>query len=171
MTDGKYARPKRLQHRREPHAPPSPHRGRQPIDPGPLTGYIGYALRRAQLKAYTELIATLEEVSLSPGEFGVLTIINQNPGLRPADVCEALGILKPNFVSVLTSLERRDLVERRSSPNDRRTLALNLTAAGAALLARACTLQASHEARMVKKIGERGRTQLLQLLNKLADSS
>lgn len=145
-------------------------RGRQEIDVGPLIGYLGYALRRAQLTAYADFIATLEEVTLSPGEFGVLTIINQNPGLRPADVCSALGILKPNFVAVLASLERRDLVERRNAQNDRRAFALHLTAAGSTLLQRARTLQAEHEARMVEKLGARGREQLLRLLNKLADS-
>ena len=145
-------------------------RERQEIDLGPLMGYLGYALRRAQLTAYADFIATLGEVAISPGEFGVLTIIHQNPGLRPADVCSALGILKPNFVSVLSSLERRDLVERRDSQNDRRAFALHLTASGTAVLQRARSLQAEHEARLVKKIGARGRTQLLQLLNKLADS-
>ena len=145
-------------------------KARKEIDLGPLVGSLGYALRRAQLMAYGEFIATLGEVSLSPGEFGVLTVINQNPGLRPADVCQALGILKTNFVTLLASLEKRNLVERRNSQKDRRTLALNLTAAGVALLRRASTLQAQHEARMVKKLGARGRTQLLDLLNRLTDS-
>jgi DNA-binding MarR family transcriptional regulator len=144
---------------------------RQKIDTGPLMGYLGYALRRAQLTAYADFIAALSEVAISPGEFGVLTIIHQNPGLRPADVCTALGILKPNFVAVLASLERRDLVERRDSKSDRRAFALHLTASGTALLQRARTLQAEHEARLVKKIGARGRTELLRLLNKLADAS
>jgi DNA-binding MarR family transcriptional regulator len=138
------------------------------IDLGPLSGSVGYALRRAQLTAYADFIATLEEVALSPGEFGVLTIINQNPGLRAADVCGALGILKTNFVTLLASLERRGLVERRNSQSDRRTLALSLTPTGVALLSRARTLQAHHETRMAKRLGTRGRAQLLQLLNRLA---
>jgi DNA-binding MarR family transcriptional regulator len=141
---------------------------RHQIDAGLLTGYLGYALRRAQLAAYSDFIATLGEVAISPGEFGVLTIIHQNPGLRPADVCTALGILKPNFVAVLASLERRGLVERRDSQHDRRAFALHLTTSGTALLQRARALQAEHEARLVKKIGARGRTQLLRLLNRLA---
>ena len=143
---------------------------RRQINAGPLTGYIGYALRRAQVTAYADFISALQDVAISPGEFGVLTIIHHNPGLRPADVCSVLGILKPNFVAVLASLERRDLVERRHSQNDRRTLALHLTTAGSALLQRARRLQTEHEARMEKKLGARGRAQLLQLLNKLAES-
>jgi DNA-binding MarR family transcriptional regulator len=148
----------------------SAQRERRSLNPGPLSGYLGYALRRAQVTAYADFIAALEEVAISPGEFGVLTIIDHNPGLRPADVCTVLGILKPNFVAVLASLERRNLVERRHSQNDRRTLALHLTAAGSSLLRRACTLQAEHEARMQEKLGARGRAQLLQLLNKLVES-
>jgi DNA-binding MarR family transcriptional regulator len=146
------------------------HHGHRQIDAGPLAGYLGYALRRAQVTAYADFIAALQDVAISPAEFGVLTIINHNPGLRPADVCKVLGILKPNFVAVLASLERRNLVERHHSQNDRRTLALHLTAAGTALLRRACTLQSEHEARMAEKLGARGRAQLLQLLHKLADA-
>ena len=77
-----------------------------PIDMDPQ-GYLGYALRRAQMLAYADFIAELGEFDLSPGQFGVLTVIDTNPGLRQSEVSGALGIQKTNFVAVLNEFERR----------------------------------------------------------------
>jgi DNA-binding MarR family transcriptional regulator len=136
---------------------------------GPLKGYLGYALRRAQMHAYGDFIAALDELDLSPGEFGVLTIIAANPGLRQSEVSRALGIQKTNFVALLNEFERRGLAVRKAANGDRRSYALHVTAAGQDLLRRARARQAEHEARLVSRIGERGRDQLLQLLGRLTE--
>jgi DNA-binding MarR family transcriptional regulator len=137
------------------------------IDMKPLQGYLGYALRRAQMLAYADFIAALGELSLSPGQFGVLTVIETNPGLKQTEVSGALGIQKTNFVSVLNEFERRGLAKRRPAADDRRSYALYLTPAGQSLLRRARAAQARHEAHLVRRIGPQGRQQLLVLLNRL----
>ena len=118
------------------------------VDMGRMHGYLGYQLRRAQMLAYSDFIAELSALDLSPGQFGVLTVIDSNPGLRQSEVCAALGIQKTNFVAVLNEFERRGLAERRAA-GDRRSYALFITAAGKALLRRARAAQARHEARIV----------------------
>jgi DNA-binding MarR family transcriptional regulator len=136
------------------------------VDMGKMHGYLGYLLRRAQMLAYADFIAELEELSLSPGQFGVLTVIDTNPGLRQSEVSAALGIQKTNFVAVLNEFERRGLAERRAA-GDRRSYALFLTAAGKALLRRARAAQARHEARIVEPLAAHERDQLVGLLAKL----
>ncbi|MBX5463565.1 MAG: MarR family transcriptional regulator [Steroidobacteraceae bacterium] len=136
---------------------------------GTMHGYLGYLLRRAQMLAYADFIAELQALELSPGEFGVLTVIATNPGLRQSEVSAALGIQKTNFVAVLNEFERRGLAVRRAAPGDRRSYALHLTPAGKALLKRARAAQARHEARLVQRIGEQGRAQLVELLGKLTN--
>jgi hypothetical protein len=89
--------------------------GRQ-VDMGKMHGYLGYLLRRAQMLAYADFIAELDQLNLSPGQFGVLTVIDTNPGLRQSEVSAALGIQKTNFVAVLNEFERRGLAERRGPP-------------------------------------------------------
>jgi DNA-binding MarR family transcriptional regulator len=140
--------------------------GRQ-VDMGKMHGYLGYLLRRAQMLAYADFIAELAELNLSPGQFGVLTVIDTNPGLRQSEVSAALGIQKTNFVAVLNEFERRGLAVRRPATGDRRSYALHLTTAGKALLRRARAAQARHEARLVEPLAERERAQLLGLLAKL----
>jgi DNA-binding MarR family transcriptional regulator len=137
------------------------------IDMGRMHGYLGYLLRRAQMLAYADFIAELAELDLSPGQFGVLTVIDTNPGLRQSEVSSALGIQKTNFVAVLNGFERRGLAVRKAAAGDRRSYALFLTPAGKALLRRARAAQARHEAHLVEKLGEQGRAQLLGLLERL----
>src|SRR5437773_200281 len=81
----------------------------RPVNYGPLTGYLGYALRRAQMSAVGEFLEAFKELDLRPTQLAVLTIINENPGIRQTAVCAALGIQKANFVPLLNELERRGL--------------------------------------------------------------
>jgi DNA-binding MarR family transcriptional regulator len=145
--------------------------GQRQVDLGPLHGYLGYALRRAQMLSYGDFIAALAELDLSPGQFGVLTVIDKNPGLRQSDVSRALGIQKTNFVALQNGFERRGLAVRKAAADDRRSYALYLTPAGQALLRRARAAQARHEARLVRRIGEQGREQLMDLLTRLINGA
>ncbi|HZF15121.1 MAG TPA: MarR family winged helix-turn-helix transcriptional regulator [Steroidobacteraceae bacterium] len=137
------------------------------IELGPLTGYIGYALRRAQIVAFTDFIASLRQLDLRPAIFGVLMIIDGNPGQPQSAVCSALGIQKANFGPLVQELEKRKLAVRHEGVADRRSYALHLTPGGRELLRRARALHGEHEARLAKRLGSGGREQLLSLLGRL----
>jgi DNA-binding MarR family transcriptional regulator len=135
----------------------------------PLSGYVGYALRRAQIAIFADFNHTLQGLDLRPGQFAVLVLIDQNPGASQSSVSAALGIQKANFVETIADLEERGLVRRRKSDSDGRTYSLGLTSRGRALLQHAAELQALHEKRVVAQIGSEGRLQLLSLLERLAE--
>jgi DNA-binding MarR family transcriptional regulator len=141
---------------------------RKPARVSPLSRYLGYALRRAQLSVYEDFFSTFSDLELRPAHFGLLVVIDAIPGLKQAEASAALGIQTPNFVALLDELERRGLAQRLRSENDRRSHALHLTKAGEALLKRVVARQEEHEARMTAKIGSAGREQLMALLDKLA---
>lgn len=134
----------------------------------PLSGYVGYALRRAQGAIFADFNHTLAELNLRPGQFAVLVLIDQNPGTSQSSVSAALGIQKANFVATIADLEHRGLVRRRKSESDGRTYSLGLTPRGRATLQHAAELQSLHEARVIEQIGSEGRLQLLNLLDRLA---
>jgi DNA-binding MarR family transcriptional regulator len=134
----------------------------------PLSGYVGYALRRAQGAIFADFNHTLAELNLRPGQFAVLLLIDQNPGTSQSSVSAALGIQKANFVATIADLEHRGLVRRRKSESDGRTYSLGLTPRGRATLQHAAELQSLHEARVIEQIGSEGRLQLLNLLDRLA---
>lgn len=153
----------------KPSAPPEPgaESPRRQVNYGPLTTYLGYTLRRAQMSAVAEFLDAFREIELRPTQFAVLTIIGENPGIRQTEVCEALGIQKANFVPLLNELERRHLAQRKPSAADRRSSALHLTALGLATLERARAIHETYESRFIARLGRRGCDQLLALLNRL----
>src|ERR1700734_1165217 len=134
----------------------------------PLSGYVGYAFRRAQGVIFADFNHTLAELNLRPGQFAVLLTIDQNPGTSQSSVSAALGIQKANFVATIAVLETRGLVRRRKSDTDGRTYSLGLTPRGRAVLQHAAELQSLHEARVIAQIGKEGRQQLLGLLDRLS---
>src|SRR5579883_2955072 len=97
---------------------------------GPLADYVGYALRRAQMWSVAGFVEAMKEVGLRPSQFAVLTLINENPGVRQTEVCAALGLQKANFVPLLNELQRRNLAVRKEGVPDRRCSALFLTPQG-----------------------------------------
>jgi DNA-binding MarR family transcriptional regulator len=134
----------------------------------PLSGYVGYALRRAQGVIFADFNQSLAELGLRPGQFAVLMLIDRNPGTSQSNVSSALGIQKANFVATIADLEKRGLVRRKKSNTDGRTYSLGLTPRGRTQLQRATELQSVHEAKITAQIGNEGRMQLLVLLDRLS---
>jgi DNA-binding MarR family transcriptional regulator len=143
---------------------------RPPVRYGPLTEYLGYALRRAQMSTVAEFVSVMKEVELRPTQFAVLTIIKENPGVRQSEVCAALGIQKANFVPLLNELQRRGFAVRKAGFPDRRASALHLTSQGEAVLGRARALHSAYEANIAARLGPRGRDRLLALLSRLINT-
>jgi DNA-binding MarR family transcriptional regulator len=143
---------------------------RPDVDLGPLTGLIGYMLRRAQIAVFQDIFRAFAQLGIRPAQFSVLTVIAHNPGRTQSQVSAALGIKRTNFVALLDSLERCGLAERRPAPTDRRSHALHLTEAGKATMRRLNQMVDRLEAGMIAQIGKDGRVELLKLLHRLAEA-
>ena len=135
---------------------------------GPLSGYVGFVLRRIQIAIFADFIASLSELDLKPAQYSLLEVIEANPGLSQSEAAAALGIQKANFVALVCKLERRSLLQRCRSVADRRSYALHLQPAGRRLLAMARDLHDAHESGLAARLGSGGRERLLQLLTQLA---
>jgi DNA-binding MarR family transcriptional regulator len=141
----------------------------QAVQLGELSGLLGYALKRAQLKVFEDFLRCMAPLQLTPAQFSVLLLLDRNPGRNQTEIATTLGILRPNFVALLDSLESRDLCTRARSANDRRSHVLLLTEKGRSVLARAKKLVVTkHEARLNELLGPAGREALLAMLTKIA---
>ncbi|NUQ72940.1 MAG: MarR family transcriptional regulator [Polyangiaceae bacterium] len=60
----------------------------------------------------------------------VIRIVGRFPGISPGEVASILKVHKSTLTGVLQRLEKRGLIERESSPDDRRRSLVRLTAAG-----------------------------------------
>ncbi len=148
----------------------SPDQGNEDFDYDLLPGLIGYNLRKAQAAAFQDFSESLKGCDITPGQFGVLVLIEANSGLNQTRLGNALGIDRSTVVAVIDRLEGRGLVAREPAPSDRRSYALRLTEPGRTLLHRARGLVVAHEARIAKGLNSKEQAQLIKLLSRLGGS-
>ena len=91
---------------------------------------LGYVLRRTQSAVFADFAATFAKAgeALTPGEFGLLVLVDRNAGLSQMALARALGIDRSTLVPILDRLQARGLLVRRRSPTDGRTHALGADA-------------------------------------------
>ena len=124
---------------------------------------LGYATSRAFQRA----LAPLE---LEPSQFAVLRSVGSDGGQSQQALAGRLRISPSRVVAIVDDLEARQLLERRPHPSDRRVRNLHLTSRGRELLDQATKLAMEHEQRLGEAFTDAERTQLLDLLDKLAAS-
>lgn len=100
------------------------------IDNRYLESLVGYNARRAALAIIGVFLQRMAPYGLRPVDFSVLTLIAHNPGITSRQICVTLDILPPNLVGMIKQLHKRELIERRPHPTDRRAQGLHLTPAG-----------------------------------------
>lgn len=138
-----------------------------PLDFGILPELVGYHLRRAQVRLFADFARTMAEVQITPGQFGVMSLVGANSGLTQSALARAVGIERSTMVAVIDTLQARGFVERRPSPVDRRSNALVLTQQGRALLDKLVPMVRAHERRMTHNLSAEDKSRLIALLSRL----
>ena len=141
----------------------------QPLDRGILPSLLGYALRRAQSAVFADFAGAFAGAgeALTPGEFGLLVLVDRNQGLSQMALARALGIDRSTLVPILNRLQVRGFLVRRASPTDGRTHALGLTPAGKKALTRFSKLVREHEKRIASDLSAAETRTLINLLEKV----
>jgi DNA-binding MarR family transcriptional regulator len=139
----------------------------EPVDYGPLAGWVGFHLRMAQTASFQAFARETEEVELRPGRFSILTLIGRNPGISQTALSRANGRDKSTLTPALNDLTRRGLIKRTRVKSDRRSYQLTLTAAGEAMLERLTAGAIRHERNLDRIIGARDRVRLLEVLRRI----
>jgi DNA-binding MarR family transcriptional regulator len=134
---------------------------------GVLPQLLGYQIRLAQRAVFADFAEAMGAEEISPGLFGMLVIIESNPGLKQTELAQAAHLDRSTIVPVVDKLEARGLVARRTSNEDRRANGLWLTEPGAALLRRLKRRVSSHERRLTRNLTAQERAQLVELLSKI----
>ena len=138
------------------------------ISLGLLPSLLGYALRRAQVAVFQNFTEVVGASELTPGQFGVLVVIDANPGLSQTQLGNALGIDRSTVVAVIDRLETRGLVVRQAAPNDRRSHALHLSDSGKTTLRRLTERVRAHERTIARHLSAEEQAQLIELLRRVA---
>ena len=136
--------------------------------PEPLASAVGYLLSSNGRRTAHEFTKALEPLGLRPPLFGLLTLIDADPGVTQQQLVVRSRIDPSSMVGLLDELEELGLAERRRHPSDRRKHALHLTAKGRRTLARAREVALGVVEKVLAPLTEREREMLRRLLRKVA---
>jgi len=149
--------------------PPTSKPPAKSLDRGMLPALLGYGLRRTQSAVFADFAGTFAKAgeALTPGEFGLLVLVERNTGLSQMALARALGIDRSTLVPILNRLQARGLLVRRASPTDGRTHALALTPLGDKTLLKFTRLVKTHEKRISSGLSAAETLALIELLEKV----
>ena len=137
------------------------------VDTSFLESLLGYNARRAALAAIDIFLERMAPFQLKPVDFSVLSLVAHNPGITSRQLCATLGILPPNLVGMVNTLEKRELILRQPHPRDGRAMGLHLTPTGQKLMRDAEKTAAAAEAEVAARLSPAEQRTLLALLKKV----
>ncbi len=131
-----------------------------------LEALLGFQLRRAQIKLFQHFKSTMANLAITPGQAGVLILIESNPGISQAALARAMQIERATLGETINSLQENLWVERRRSPSDGRSLALYLSGKGKSIMKKLHPSIHSHEKQVTENLDTNECHELLRLLSK-----
>lgn len=137
------------------------------LQPSRMNQLIGYHCRRAFYAVQPFAHKRMAHFSLRPADFAVLSLLKANPGTSQKHIAQGIGVLPPNLAPVIDRLEKRVLIQRQRSPDDRRRQIFSLTEAGMVLCKKAEQTALELEEESSRVLSNTEREQLLFLLKKL----
>lgn len=131
---------------------------------------IGFVIEVTEQLMKRELRKSFKEhrLDLTPYQWIVLYRLTQSDGLNQAEIAELTTRDRPNITRIIDVMERRGLIERRSSLSDRRVNRVFLTDEGRTLFARLPAIVADHLARATQGIPERDLAITKSVLRKMS---
>ncbi|QHE75618.1 MarR family winged helix-turn-helix transcriptional regulator [Hydrogenophaga sp. PBL-H3] len=127
----------------------------------------GFLLRRTHQISAAVFENACASVGLTPAQYGVLTVLANEPGLDQTRLARALAFDKVTVMRVCKGLEERGMIERRVSEHSRRQMAVVLTPAGKKLLLQARGPAEQAYQRLLSPLTLPQRQQLIEILETL----
>lgn len=140
------------------------------LHPGDLLAHRALeSLIRAESSVRRRLSADLEREGLSATGFSVLVVLTTAGGkLELRALRHRLRTSKANATEVVSTLQQRGFVTRRRLPEDRRTVLVELTGAGAELVDRLFPEHTERVAQAFSVLDEDEKRSLTEICRKLA---
>jgi MarR family transcriptional regulator, lower aerobic nicotinate degradation pathway regulator len=132
--------------------------------------YTGFLLRKVSHASFAGFSKVVETYGLHPMHFGMLTIIAAEEPVSQQELSRRTGIDPSTMVARMDVLVERGYVERVRGSEDRRSYEIRLSPAGRALLGDLAAQARDYGERFLAPLSPAERTQLHELLSKLAAS-
>jgi DNA-binding MarR family transcriptional regulator len=136
-----------------------------------LTDRLGYLLKHVQARLTDQSAKALESFGVDGRDLAILSVIAAEDPLSQLEVAALLGVDRTSIGDLLDGLERRGLVERRRSPEDRRRNLVALTTEGESLLEAAEQVRLDVEQEFLSTLGKAGAERFRDDLRTLLDGN
>ncbi len=98
-----------------------------------LNQCINYLLTTSQHRVFQEVSKRLEPFDVTPVQYGVLYCLCMGEKTTPKEIAAELKLENSTISGILDRMEKKDLLKRQVSTEDRRYIEVVLTEKGAAL--------------------------------------
>ena len=132
-------------------------------------GQAAFLLAQLGAHAADRFAQRLGALQLSPADAGILRLLRMAAGISQQELSVRLQLHPSRLVAILDNLERRQLVERKPNPQDRRLYSLHLTNEGREILGQIGKLAREHQEALLSALSGEDRTKLAELLQRVAD--
>jgi DNA-binding MarR family transcriptional regulator len=136
-----------------------------------LDALPGYHIRRLQQIAVAIFLQETESLGMTPIQYAALQGIANAPGIDQRRLARSIGLDTSTIASVIDRLEARGLVQRGTSPDDRRVRLLTLTANGASELAAVLPSMQRAQQRILEPLPKAERDEFMRMLRTLVTAN
>jgi DNA-binding MarR family transcriptional regulator len=133
----------------------------------PLWDRPGFLVRRLHQIHVAIFLDECAEGNVTPVQFGLLSVLLQEPGCDQITLAEKLGIDRTNIADVISRLERRGWLSRKVNTKDRRVRVVSLTAKGKMFVGRTHAKMQRAQERLLSPLSASDRVLFVDLLRRL----
>lgn len=94
---------------------------------------INFILSNTQNAVYNYFKRALQQYDITPSQYALLQCLHAQDGLTPSQLAQALRLDTSSITGVLSRLEKKGLIDRVYSQEDRRSVSIHLREEGKAL--------------------------------------
>lgn len=129
----------------------------------------GHLIRRAQQIAVSIFLEECGPADLTPVQYAALVAIQGNPGIDATRLSALVAFDRSTLGNVLERMEAKNLIERISSPADKRVKVLRLSPEGERVLAQAEPLVLRTQERILAPLAPEDRAAFMRMLAQLVE--
>jgi DNA-binding MarR family transcriptional regulator len=142
---------------------------KSPIDA--LEDLPGHYIRRLQQIAVGIFMDETADVNVTPVQFALLFAASQETGLDQRTLAGRIGLDTSTIGAVVDRLERRELIERKASPDDKRVRLLSVTPAGRKLLQGVMPAMLRAQDRMLAPLPKAERSKFMAMVKRIVEEN
>lgn len=138
-----------------------------PDDFTDLLGRPGYLIRRLHQIHVALFLDECSEFNITPVQFGVLTVLNNQKTLDQTTIANQIGIDRNTAADVIRRLEGRGLLERPRSTTDKRAKLARITEQGSVFIKATQPAMIRAQRRLMAPLNNAQYDQLMKLMELL----